>query len=115
MANYEGLDVYRRSYDTALRVHRITARCAADDMVRQIRRATKSIPANIAEGFSRANSDAEVRRFVGMALRSCDEVKVWLDFCRDLGYIEEKECEDLKSEYMEYGAMLYALWKRQDG
>jgi len=114
MANYEDLDVYRRSYETALRVHKVTEAHGVDDMVRQIRRATKSIPANIAEGFSKVNSRAEVKRFIGMALRSCDEVKVWLDFCRDLGYMAGEECESLKSEYREYGAMLYALWRRHD-
>ena len=112
MANYEDLDVYQRSYETALRVHKLSQGKENDDLVRQMRRATKSIPANIAEGFSKANSNAEVRRFIGMALRSCDEVKVWMDFCRDLGYITIEECERLKSEYREYGAMLYSLWKR---
>ena len=114
MAGYEDLDVFKRSYDTALRIHRLTQAHREDDVVRQIRRATKSIPANIAEGFSVVNSPAEVRRFIGIALRSCDEVKLWLDFCRDLGYVAANECTVLRSEYREYGAMLYALWKRHD-
>ena len=112
MSNYEDLDVYRRSYQTALEIHKLTQGSEHDDTVRQIRRATKSIPANIAEGFSRTNSKAEVRRFIGMALRSCDEVKVWLDFSRDIEFITAEECDTLKSKYKEYGAMLYALWKR---
>ena len=112
MSKYEDLDVYRRSYQTALEIHKITRKDEHDDTVRQIRRAAKSIPANIAEGFSKVNSNAEVRRFIGMALRSCDEVKVWLEFCHDLEIMTEKECDALKSEYREYGAMLYALWKR---
>ena len=114
MAHYEDLDVFQRSYQTALLVHKLTGEHERDDTVRQIRRATKSIPANIAEGCNVVNSKAEIRRFLGMALRSCDEVRLWLDFCRDLGYVAADECLHLKSQYREYGAMLYALWKRHD-
>ena len=112
MPGYESLEVYKRSYATAIRIHKITQDRSMDDVVRQIRRATKSITANIAEGFSKANSKAEIKRFIGMALRSCDEVKVWLEFSRDLGYIRAEECEELKKEYQEYGSMLYSLWKK---
>ena len=112
MAGYEDLDVYQRSYQSALEIHRLTKGHEWDDAVRQIRRATKSVPANIAEGSCIVNSGAEVQRFLGMSLRSCDEVKLWLNFCRDLGYIEAERCEAFGSEYREYGAMLYALWKR---
>jgi len=111
MANYEDLDVFQRSYQTALRVHRLTKEHEWDDVVRQIRRATKSVPANIAEGLSAVNSKPEMRRFLGIAIRSCNEVRLWLDFCHDLEYLGTEECKALKSDYNEYGAMLYALWK----
>ncbi len=111
MASYEDLKVFQRSYETALRVHRLTKDHEWDDVVRQIRRATKSIPANIAEGLSAVNSTAEAKRFLGIAIRSCNEVRLWLDFCHDLEYLEAQQCKILKSEYHEYGAMLYALWK----
>ena len=76
MASYEDLDVYQRSYQTALRVHGLTADHQWDDVVRQIRRATKSVPANIAEGLSVVNSKAETRQFLGVSIRSCNEVQL---------------------------------------
>ncbi len=40
----------------------------------QIRRAAKSIPANIAEGFAKKISTKEFKRFLTIALGSSDEV-----------------------------------------
>ncbi len=54
----------------------------------QVRRASKSICANLAEGFGRQQqSKPEFRRFLMMALGSADEMQVWTMYCRDLGYI----------------------------
>lgn len=112
MGSYDDLEVYKRSYTSAIEIHKLTQAKTQDDLVRQIRRASKSIPANIAEGLSNGNSPAEVMRFLSIALRSCDEVKVWLDFSRDLEYIAAEDSDRLKSEYSQYGAMLYKLRKR---
>ena len=54
----------------------------------QVRRASKSVCANIAEGFARQRgSSADFHRFLVLALGSSDEMKVWLSFCADLGYL----------------------------
>ena len=45
----------------------------------QIRRAAKSIPANIAEGFGRRRYKQDYIRFLTYALASCDETRVHLD------------------------------------
>ncbi len=44
------------------------------DSIYQIKRAAKSIPANIAEGFAKRNSTLEFKRFLRIALGSSDEV-----------------------------------------
>jgi four helix bundle protein len=110
---YGRLTVYQRSYQAALVVHRST-RGASEreaDLVRQLRRATRSIPANIAEGVNRSNSEAETKRFLGLAWRSCDEVRVWVAFCRDLELLGAAEAGQWEQEYAEIGAMLYRLWQ----
>jgi four helix bundle protein len=45
----------------------------------QLRRASKSICANVAEGYGRQKrSKAEFKRFLQMAIGSSDEIRVWV-------------------------------------
>lgn len=112
LTTYGKLAVYQRSYQAALGIHRATGGMTSEeDLVRQLRRAARSISANIAEGVNRSNSESETKRFLGMAWRSCDEVRVWLSFCRDLDLLSAKEAERWEQEYAEIGAMLYRLWQ----
>ena len=84
------LEVYRKAYEAALEIHRLTLTFPSIEryeLASQLRRATKSIAANLAEGMGKQSSNAEVRRFLNMALGSCDETRVWLEFSKDLGYV----------------------------
>ena len=106
--------VYRRSYDLALRVHRLSLdfpEFERYELGRQLREASKSIPVNIAEGYGRRSSAADFKRFLVMAHASCDETKVWLSFARDLGYLAQEVWQTLQAEYEEVGKMLYGLAK----
>jgi four helix bundle protein len=110
---FEDLEVFRRAYRVSLEVHRaslefpsIEQRALAD----QVRRASKSICANLAEGFGRqVVSKPEFRRFVMMALGSADEMQVWTIYCRDLGYIGERTADRWRGEYQEIARMLTGL------
>ena len=74
------------------------------------RRASKSICANLVEGFGRqAWSKAEFRRFLMMATGSADEMQVWTLYARDLGYIGTDLAERWPSEYREIARMLQGL------
>ena len=84
-------------------------------MAQQLRGSSKSIPVNIAEGMGKQESPAEVKRFVRIAIGSCDETRVWLEFARDLGYLESAQQVVLEERYQEVGRMLRGLIKRYDG
>jgi four helix bundle protein len=76
----------------------------------QIRRASKSICANLVEGFGRQGwSKSEFRRFLMMATGSADEMQVWTLYCRDLGYIASDVAERWQGEYREIARMLQGL------
>ena len=74
----------------------------------QIRRATVSIMANIAEGFER-NRSAEVQRFLGIAQGSCAEVRSHLYVALDAGYLDETTFESLLSQAAEVGRITGGL------
>ena len=110
---FEDLEVFRRAYRISLEVHRksldfpaLEQRALAD----QVRRASKSICANIAEGFAKQGaSAAEFKRFLVMATGSSDEMRVWLRYCLDLGYLDEATWRSWRGEYKEISKMLQKL------
>ena len=82
----------------------------------QIRRAATSIPANIAEGYGRKNSAAEFKHFLRNALGSGNEVRVFIDMAKDLGYMSAPEHEELSQAYEGMSKQLYRLieaWQKQ--
>lgn len=79
-------------------------------MADQIRRASKSICANIAEGFSKQGaSSAEFKRFLQMAMASGNEMIVWVKYCKALEYIDDNTAQYWESEYVSICKMLNAL------
>ena len=114
--SFEDLDVFKRAYRLSLEVHleslkfpKIEQRALGD----QVRRASKSIPANIAEGFGKQRqSAAEFKRFLMVAMGSADEMRVWVRYCLDLGYIDEASWKRWREEYHEIAKMLQGLHRR---
>ncbi len=113
--SFEDLEVFKRAYRISLEVHRVSLnfpdaeqRALAD----QVRRASKSICANIAEGFAKQRgSKGEFRRFLTIALGSSDEMRVWTRYCLDLGYIDEAVWHHWREEYQNVSRMLQGLIK----
>ena len=110
---FEDLVVFRRAYALSLEVHRASLEFPAIEqfaLADQIRRASKSICANLVEGFGRQSwSKSEFRRFLMMATGSADEMQVWAMYCRDLGYIGADVAERWQGEYREIARMLQGL------
>ncbi len=112
---YHRLGVYEKSYQLALELHKLTLgfpKIEQYELAQQLRRSSKSIPVNIAEGMGKQESRADVRRFIRIALGSCDESRVWLEFAKDLGYLGEQEHKILDERYQEIGRMLQGVIKR---
>ncbi len=114
-AAFEDLEVFQRSYRISLEIHRISLEFPKIEQYAlgdQVRRASKSIPANIAEGFGKQKqSRTEFRRFLMIAMGSADEMRVWCRYCLDLGYIEETVWKRWRDEYHEIAKMLQGLIK----
>ncbi len=112
VVSFEDLEVFQRAYRMSLEIHRqslvfppIEQRVLAD----QLRRASKSICANVAEGYGRQKqSKAEFKRFLQMAIGSSDEMRVWMRYAFDLGYIEAV-WRRWRDEYQMISRMLQSL------
>ena len=120
IASVEDLDVFRRAYAVSLEVHRASLRFPMVEqrygLGDQLRRASKSICANLAEGFGKQRSSmAEFRRYVMMAVGSADEMQVWVRYSSDLGYVDQDQSERWRDEYRQIAKMLQGLYGRAGG
>ena len=108
------LVVYNLSFELAMEVFFLTKKYPKEELyslVDQIRRSSRSVPANIREGFAKKEyKDVFVKHLID-ALGSCEETRTWLDFSFKSGYLEEEKYNELSGNYDKISAMLYKLIK----
>ena len=111
---YKDLKIYERSYKAALAIYRLTEQFPNEEkygITNQIKRASISIPLNIAEGYAKRESQAEFKRFLMMAIGSANEMSVLIDFAKDLNLITTEQHKKANAEYEEIGKMLNGIIK----
>jgi four helix bundle protein len=111
---YRDLNVFREAYQLALDVSRVTRPLPTYEQFelgRQLRRAARSIPVNIVEGWAKRSSALEFKRYLQISMGSCEESKFWFEMGRDEGYLNREECEQFSNRLNLVGAMLRSLWK----
>ncbi len=100
--SYEDLDVYKRSLALVRPIHDLVKSFPEfedRDLVQQMRRASKSVRANIAEGFSRRRSAKDFKLYLAYAMGSANEVLVHLEVAGELGYASPDERSSLTDDY----------------
>ena len=104
---YKDLEVYQEGYRLAIGLYKLLTQLPASayELVKQTKKASISIPLNIAEGYGKKDSVAEFKRFLRMSAGSVNEVEVLLEMLKDLEYIDY-------STYEEYIAAYKVLGKR---
>jgi four helix bundle protein len=111
---YADLLVYRQAYRLALDVSKMTRsfpRQEQYELGRQIRRSSRSVAANIVEGWAKRTSAAEFKRHLVIANGEAAETKFWLDLAADEGLADKTGCKRLQVEYSKLGMMVHNLWK----
>src|SRR5215470_11088697 len=114
ISSFEDLEVFQRAYRASLDLHQVSLQFPKIEqfggLADQMRRASKSICGNLAEGFGKQRqSNAEFKRYLLMAVGSADEMQVWLKYCSDLEYADREACERWRDEYRQIARMLQAL------
>ena len=113
MQNYRRLSVWRKAHAVALNIHQLTQGIPpkrSAGLVSQIQRSALSIPANIAEGASRA-TDKDFAKFLQVALASTTEVEYHLEFAADAGLISRRDFTLRQDEVVEVRRMLTGFVK----
>ncbi len=109
---YRDLKVYQLAYRLAMEIFKETKVFPSEEkfsLTDQIRRASRSIPANIAEAWKkRMYQKMFVSKLIDCAGES-GETEVWLDFAKDCGYFSIEKHKYFSDGYDEVNRMLYSM------
>jgi four helix bundle protein len=109
--DFRQLKVWEKAHQLTLQVYQVTANFPRDEMyglTSQMRRASSSICANLAEGCGR-DGDGELARFCSIARGSASELEYHLLLARDLQLIPVSDHDPLALQATEIKRMLTAL------
>jgi len=109
--NFRNLKVWQKAHTLTLDVYKTSKSFSREEMyglTSQVRRASVSIAANIAEGACR-NGDVDFARFLQMAAGSASEVEYHLLLASDLEFLETVDYKRLSDEVVEVKRMLATL------
>lgn len=112
MAGFEDLRVYQLSYRLAMEIFRdsqsfpLAERFSLTD---QIRRSSRSVAANIAEGYRKRQYPKMFVSKLADADSEVAESQVWLNFAADCGYLARARQHEMIASYREIGRMLGAM------
>jgi four helix bundle protein len=114
MQDFKTFSVWQKAHQLTLGVYKATEMFPQGELyglTSQIRRASTSIPANIAEGCGREGR-VEFVRFLQIAMGSAYELEYHLLLANDLKYLNNKDYDNLNSQANEVRKMLLAFMKK---
>ena len=112
--SFKDLEIYKEAYELAIIVNRNVNKLPLferNDLGSQLRRASKSVPSNIAEGWAKRRFEKQFKVHLDSAIGSCNEMEVHLSMARDLGFWEEEFCNELIERYILLGGKIVNLRK----
>jgi four helix bundle protein len=117
ITSFKDLEVYREAYELAIIINKNVNTLPIferNDLGSQLRRASKSVPSNIAEGWAKRRFEKEFKKHLDSAIGSSNEMEVHINIARDLGFWKKEFCNELMQRYIYLGGKLVNLrdkWK----
>ena len=114
------LKVYNESFRLAMEIFNLTKGFPKEEqysLTDQIRRSSRSVSANIREGFAKGKYEQIFIKQLVDAYGSSEETRTWLEFSVNSSYINQDTFEKLDNEFDKLGAMLNRLiqnWHKID-
>jgi four helix bundle protein len=112
MQGFRDLKVYQLAYKLAMEVFNESKSFPKDErysLTDQIRRSSRSIATNIAEGYRKRQYPKMFVSKLADADGEATETQVWLDYARDCGYLPTERHDTLLKEFEEIGKMLGSM------
>lgn len=111
---YRKLSVYQKAMDLVVDIYKLLKKFPLEEryaLCDQIRRASISIPSNIAEGMGRF-SDKEKIHFLEISNGSLMETMCQLEIAKQLGYLSQEDYQRVEADITEIACMLSSLRKK---
>jgi four helix bundle protein len=113
----QDLEVYELPFKTAMRIFEITKTFPNEEkysLTDQIRRSSRSVCANLAEGWRKRKYVAVFTSKLLDGAQEAAETQVWLEFAKECGYLGVTDFEDLHDRYEHIFAMLSNMEKKAE-
>ena len=113
LKSYKDLIVWKKAYNFCLQIYKLTRKFPNEEkfcLVLQMRRASISIPSNIAEGYAR-KTPREYIYSLYVSYGSLCELETQIIIAKDLGYFDDRKFQLLEEGLSEIGKMLKAIIK----
>jgi len=117
LKHFRDLEVYRLAFRCAMEIFEITKAFPAEErysLTDQIRRSSRSVCSNLAEGWRKRRYKAVFCNKLTDAMSEASETQTWLEFCQSCGYIGAEVFERLDSAYEQIIGMLNVMEKKAD-
>ena len=108
--SFRELIVWQKAHQLVLDTYQLTKSFPKDELfglTSQMRRASVSVAANIAEGYKKRGK-ADKARFMNISEGSLDELTYYFILSKDLNYISQNQYEELNAKCTEESKLLYA-------
>ncbi len=112
MCSFKNLTEYKKSYELALIIFKMSKAFPKEEiysLTDQVRRSSRSVCANIAEGYRKRIYPKNFTLKMTDANGEASETIVWLDFALDCNYISKESYDDILSGYQEVGKMIGSM------
>ena len=109
---YKDLIVYKKAYAAAMEIFRETKKFPKEELYSltdQIRRSSRSVCANMAEGYRKRIYPKHFISKMSDSDGECAETMVHLDFAKDCGYMSEQLHKTIIDEYIQIGKILGSM------
>ncbi len=114
---FRDLDVHRLAHELAMQIFHVSKSFPKEErysLIDQIRRSSRSVAVNIAEGWGKRKYENLIKRHLIDSTGSVEETKAWLLFALDCSYLNQIQYSAFLEQYEELGAKLFKLhdnWK----
>jgi len=108
-SGHKNLRAFQLAYELAMEIFNISKTFPKDErysLTDQIRRSSRSVAANIAEGYRKRQYPSMFVSKLADADAEATETQVWIDFAQDCGYLSHELHTKLAQKYEELGRML---------
>ena len=110
--HFRDLNVYQRAFAASMRIFDLTQGFPVEErfsLVDQIRRSSRSVCSNLAEGWRKRRYPAVFKNKLTDAMQEASETQCWLEFCVACKYIDKQTFHTLDQEYEQIIAMLSSM------